>query len=143
MDDLAVRYTIYQTFAKTGAAPSRAAVAGLVGDLRQADACLRRLHDSHSLVLDDEGEILMAQPFAARPTGHRVVGAGGSWWANCAWDALAIPAALATDATIEAIWMDTREVLDLAVRDGTLSSFDGYVHFAIPPRLWWNDIVHT
>ena len=35
-------------------------------------------------------------------TDYRVSSGGRTWWANCAWDALAIPAALTVDARIEA-----------------------------------------
>lgn len=142
VDDLAVRRAIYQRFASDGSAPPRSEIVELIGDAAAADACLRRLHDRHMIVLDG-GEVSMALPFAARPTEHRVVGASGAWWANCAWDSLAIPAALGVDARIEAAWMDTGEPVDLAVRDGELSHLDGHVHVTVPARHWWDDIVET
>ena len=53
--------------------------------------------------------IRMAHPFSGVPTSFRVHVAGRDYWANCAWDALGIPAALHADATIYASCSDTRE----------------------------------
>ena len=143
MDDLAVRRLIYDRVASTGAVPSVVALADEVGGRSHATAALRRLHEGHFIVLGDDGEIAMALPFAARPTGYRVVAGDRVWEANCAWDALAIPAALNIDASIEAAWMDTGEHVELSVRDGQVSSAEGFVHFAVPAARWWNDIVET
>ncbi|MEM9039167.1 MAG: organomercurial lyase [Actinomycetota bacterium] len=146
MDDLDLRRVIYRRLAETGAVPSFGEIAQLVGGSDEAVSSLGRLHDRHMIVLDDRndpGEIAMALPFAARPTGHRVAGSDGSWWANCAWDALAIPAALDIDARIEATWLDTEEPVGLSIEGGELSSTDGWVHFAVPARRWWDDIVET
>ena len=134
MDDAELRHEIYRALAETGRAPRRADVDG---------AALDRLAAAHAVVLDDAGEIRMALPFSAIPTSHRVVAGERSWWANCAWDALAIPVALGTDAAIEATWMDTGEHVGLSVTEGELSSTDGFIHFALPARRWWDDIVET
>jgi len=145
MDDWAVRRAIYQRFAASGRAPRVAEVAGWVGGAEEADAVLRRLHDAHLLVLGDDGEILMGLPFSAVATSHRVVAGDRSWWANCAWDALAIPAALGIDAGIEAEWMGTGEPVGLRVVDGRLEHHGdrGFVHFEMPAARWWDDIVET
>ena len=134
--DLDLRRRIYSTLATEGRAPTRAEI----GD----DTALRELHDAHMVVLGDDGEIAMALPFANRPTTHRVVSDSESWWANCAWDALAVPAALGRDATIDARWIDTGEEVDLAISNGMLvGDTDGFVHFQVPARHWWDDIVET
>jgi hypothetical protein len=101
---------------------------------------LRRLHDAHALVLDQDGEVRMALPFSSVEIDYRVVSGARSWWANCAWDSLAIPAALGIDATIEATWSDSGE---LAVVDGHLNFTDGFIHFFIRACRWWDDIVET
>lgn len=143
MDDRRLRYEIYRTFATTGLATSPVTLAEWVGGREAAATALRRLHDAHALVLDGTGAIRMALPFSAVPTGHRVVSGSRNWWANCAWDALAIPAALGIDARIEASWIDTGEPVELGVVGGELTATDGYVHFTIPTRHWWDDIVET
>jgi hypothetical protein len=85
----------------------------------------------------------MALPFSAEPTDHRVTAATGAWWANCAWDALAVLAAMHSDGRIASTWDDTGEPVDLSVVDGRLDSTEGFVHFAIPAHRWWDDIVRT
>jgi hypothetical protein len=111
-----------------------------------ARQALRELHDSHQIVLDDSGRsdvIRMALTFSAIPTDHRVETADRSWWANYAWDALAIPAALGIDARIDARWLDSDAPVELAVVDGRLTGGDGFLHFTVPARSWWDDIVET
>lgn len=143
MNDQEFRHSIFSTFADSGGPPSRAALETWAGSARGADDALKRLHDAHAIVLDTYGSILMALPFSAVPTEHRVEAGDRSWWANCAWDSLAIPAALGIDASIEATWLDTGEPVDLGIRDGQPTTTDGFVHFSIPARRWWDDVVET
>jgi hypothetical protein len=147
MDALTLRLVVYRHFVSTGTAPMRQALIDIVGDADSTDALLRELHDAHMIVLDNrphrEGEIRMALPFAAEATDFRVTTDAGAWWANCAWDSLAIVAALHTDARITSTWTDTNEPLHLTITDGQLGHADGYIHFAIPAAQWWDDIVLT
>src|SRR5699024_6563726 len=99
--DIALRNATYRRFVELGRAPRAAEVADVTGgSTPEVRAGWRRLHDAHALVLDDAGEIAMANPFAARPTPFRVDSAGRSWFANCGWDAFGIGAALGSDSTI-------------------------------------------
>ncbi len=138
---------MYRQFVDTGAAPTRETLCELTGDLETTDGLLRALHDRHMLVLDDRpdrfGEIRMALPFAAEPTDFRVTTARGGWWANCAWDSLAVLAALHDDGRVQSTWSDTGEPLQLAVAQGELLDADGYIAFPLPARQWWDDIVFT
>ena len=99
------------------------------------------------LVLDDRpgryGEIRMALPFAAEPTNWRVTTEVGAWWANCAWDSLAILAALHSDGHVESSWSDTDAPVHLDVVRGRLDDADGYICFPLPASQWWDDIVFT
>lgn len=116
MDALELRTLVYRHFVDTGRAPTRSELIKAVGDSGAADLLLRELHTSHMLVLDDRdhrrGEIRMALPFAAEPTNYRVMTTSGSSWANCAWDALAVVAALHADGRITSTWVDTGDRLD-------------------------------
>lgn len=147
VDPLELRFIVYRHFVETGAAPSRQSLVEHVGDLDSVDVLLRALHHGHMLVLDDRphrrGEIRMALPFAVEPTNFRVVTERGAWWANCAWDSLAMLAALHTDGRIESTWSDTGEQADLRIVDGRLERAEGHIHFALPARQWWDDIVVT
>lgn len=140
MNGVAVRRRILRHFAETGLAPDH-------DDLRRWGVRDPRseLADQaadHAVVLDTAGSIVMANPFSGVPTNWRVDGAAMSWFANCAWDALSIPIALSVDATVHSVWMDTGEAAELAVESGECLD-DGFVHFEVPARHWWDDVVHT
>jgi Alkylmercury lyase len=141
--DLAVRNETYRQFAATGRAPSAAEVGAALGRSDVLDAW-RRLHDAHALVLDaDRTSIRMANPFSAVPTAHRVHAGGRSWFANCAWDAFGICAALHVDGRIETSCADCGEPLTVAVRDGRPDQAGLLFHCLVPARYWWDDIVFT
>src|SRR5215207_6800921 len=78
--DLELRHRIFMEFAANGAQ-------GEHGNLSS-------LAEHHVVVLDDDGQIVMAHPFAAHHDGARVQSDGREWWGNCAWDAFGIVAAL-------------------------------------------------
>jgi hypothetical protein len=142
--DIDLRNATYRRFVELGRAPSAAEVAATTGD---AEAAVRdgwrRLHDAHALVLDPDGGIAMANPFAALPTPFRVEAAGRSWFANCAWDAFGIGAALHADSTIHTECADCATPLDIAVRDGRPDDTDLIFHVLVPAASWWDDIGYT
>ncbi len=96
----------------------------------------QRLHEQHALVLDAAtAEIRMANPFSAVPTAHRVQVDDRWWYANCAWDAFGICAALHADGRIETSCPDCGEPLTVAVHassvpTGRISSSTA----SFPPR---------
>ena len=59
----------------------------------------------------------MANPFSGVPTPYRVVAGGRTWFANCAWDAFGICAALHADGRIETTCADCGEPVVIEVRD--------------------------
>ena len=144
-DDLALRNATYRRFVELGRAPTAAELAATldrhVDDVR---AGWRRLHDAHALVLDpDMAELRMANPFAARPTHFRVEAAGRSWFANCAWDAFGVGAALRVDCTVDTTCPDCGESLRVIVRDGRPDDERLVFHVLVPAAQWWADIGHT
>ena len=144
--DLRIRNQAYASFVRTGNAQTPAETAAALGlGAAEVEAAYRRLHDAHALVLGPgTTEIRMLNPFSAIETPYRVEAAGRSWFANCAWDALGIPAALHADGRIEAECPDCGEQLQLEVRDGELvRGADLLVHFVVPARRWWEDIAFT
>ena len=147
VDALELRYVVYRHFIDTGTAPTRQTLSEVTGDLETTDQLLSELHERHMLVLDDRptrrGEIRMALPFAAEPTHFRVTTDEGSWWANCAWDSLAVLAALHGDGLIRSSWSDTGEPFELGVVGGELERTDGFISFPLPASRWWDDIVFT
>lgn len=85
----------------------------------------------------------MANPFSAIPTAYRV-SAGDRWWyANCAWDAFGICAALGVDGRIETSCADCGEALTVDVIDQVPNDETLLFHSLVPASRWWDDIVLT
>jgi hypothetical protein len=95
-------------------------------------------------VLDSSGdEIRMASPFSAVPTAYRVEAAGRWWYANCAWDAFGVCAALGTDGRIESSCPDCGEAISVGVVRGKPDDEKLVFHCLVPASTWWDDIVFT
>jgi Alkylmercury lyase len=140
-EDSALRLLIYDEIVRTGETPAVATLARMVSvSLEDVRASLRRLHDAHMLVLQPTGEILMANPFSAIPTPFVAEVGGHRWFGNCIWDALGIIATLHADGRVLTSCGTSGEEMQLSVRDGVLAG-SGIVHFALPARRWWEDIV--
>src|SRR5436853_2419612 len=94
--DIRVKVAIYDATAESGSPPSLQAVSEKVGATPAAvKEAYARLRASRLLLLEPDGvTIRMAPPFSGVPTQHRVTVDGVHYYANCAWDALGIPAAL-------------------------------------------------
>ncbi len=139
-----LRNATYGRFVELGRAPTAAEVATTTG-LKEEDvrSGWRRLHDAHALVLNDDGAIRMANPFAAQPTAFRVEAAGRSWYANCAWDAFGIGAALHVDSRFETHCPDCGEPIPIVVRDGRPDDASAVFHVLVPATRWWADIGFT
>ena len=104
----------------------------------------RLLHDAHALVLDaDSDAIQMAHPFSAVPTAYRVLAQERWWFANCAWDAFGICAALGVDGRVESACPDCDEPYTVEVRDRGIDRQDLLFHVLVPAAQWWDDIVFT
>jgi Alkylmercury lyase len=144
-DDLALRGATYARFVQLGRVPLAAEVAAAIDRTRaEVIAGWNRLHARHALVLSQEtGEILMANPFSAVPTAHRVRAAGRWWYGNCAWDAFGICAALHSDGQIETSCPDCGEELRIAVRGQRPDDHGLLFHCLVPAAQWWDDIVFT
>jgi hypothetical protein len=143
--DLRVRAVTYSLFVELGRAPGADEVAG-PGDLSADDvvAAWRRLHDAHALVLNPAtAEIRMANPFSAVPTAYRVLADERWWYANCAWDAFGVCAALHSDGRIEASCPDCGEPLRVKVTRGEPDDETLLFHCLVPASRWWDDIVFT
>lgn len=124
---LALRRTVFEAFAATGAPP----------DLPDSPD-LRALAERHVLVLDDAGRIRMAHPFAGHADGTRVDAQGRTWWGNCAWDGFGIVHALRLlDATV------TAQGIAVHVENGVPEDAGAVFDVAVPAARWWDDIAHT
>src|SRR6187399_5397 len=97
-----LKLAVYRHIAATGAPPDPAEGARIGGVTQaQLKEGYARLAARRLLVLEPDGvTIRMAPPFSGVPTQHRVRADGVSYFANCAWDALGIPAALKRPAEV-------------------------------------------
>ena len=149
--DRSVRMAILEMYLEERS-PDVASVASRLGaDASEIAASFDRLAAGRAIVLvPGTHDILMAAPFAGRPTDFRVRVDARSYYANCIWDALGIPGMLAgagrpSDATIETKCADCAEPLILTVASGSVSATPDNVvaHFGVPAAKWWEDIVFT
>ena len=143
--DVELRNLTYGLFVELGRAPSATEVARRLGEsVEEVRSGWVRLHEAHALVLSPATqELRMANPFSAVPTAYRVHCAGRWWYANCAWDAFGVCAALHSDGTIETSCADCGEPLAVAVRDGRPDDPALVFHCLVPAERWWDDIVFT
>ena len=139
-DDVKLRNLTYRRFVELERAPTPEEL----GDRDDVLAGWRRLHDAHALVLNAAtDELRMLNPFSLVPTAYRVR-AGGRWWyANCAWDALGICAALHVDGRIESSCPDCGEPYAVEVVAERPDDESLLFHCLVPARSWWDDIVFT
>ena len=143
--DVGIRNATYGMFVRLGRAPVPREVAqALALTDAEVQKSWRRLHAAHAVVLNPAtGEIRMANPFSAVPTAYSVNAAGRCWYANCAWDALGICAALHVDGHIETSCPDCGEPIAIEVRDQRPGDEELLFHCLVPAAHWWDDIIFT
>ena len=140
-----VRAFVYAYFADTTRPPSVEETAVHFGiSTEEASELYKELHNRHALFLDlDKAAIRMANPFSGIPTDFKVHANGKTYFANCAWDMLGIPAVLHCDAVIDAVFTESNEPIQLEVKDGKVTNGDLLVHFPLPFSRWYDDLVFT
>jgi hypothetical protein len=143
--DTQVKLTVYHHFASTAHAPPVAHVAAQLGcsleDVRQAYA---RLRANRVLLLEPDGcTIRMAPPFSGVPTRHWVEVGSQTYFANCAWDALGVPAALHREAVVHSRCGQSGAPLRLQVGTTGPESSTWLFHCLVPAAQWWVDLIFT
>jgi len=115
-----VRLHVYRHFVETARAPDLKGIAAAVG------ATLN---------------IWMAHPFSAVPTPYPVVSGSRTYWANCAWDAAGVLSIVGAGSS-RTRCADCGLELTMTVRDGRIDG-DAVVHYAVPPRRFWDNVAFT
>lgn len=143
--DARVKLAVYRHFAETGQRPAPEVVAERAG--LHAEGVLGvygRLRAQRVLVLEADGSsIRMAPPFSGVSTQHIVLSDGVRYYANCAWDALGVPAALRKPAVVHSRCEQSGAVLRLNVGLDGPSPSAWLFHCHLPAVRWWDDIVFT
>ena len=144
------RAFVYAHFAETTHPPSVDETAVHFNiSTEEAGELYKELHNRHALFLDvDEMTIRMANPFSSIPTDFRVHANGKTYYANCAWDMLGIPAALHINAVIEAVFTESNAPVQLEIKNGQIPNSQStnphyLVHFPLPFARWYDDLVFT
>jgi len=143
--DTRIKVAIYAFTAERGRVPATAELAELVGlAVAELPPALARLRERRLLLLEADGvTIRMAPPFSGVPTQHRVWSEGVEYFANCAWDALGVCAALRRPGEVRSRCEQSGAPLRLTVgREGPEPS-DWLFHCEVPAARWWSDLVYT
>ena len=149
-----VRHFVYSHFADTTLPPSVDEAARHFNiSIEEASALYKELHNRHAFFLEsDMLSIRMAWPFSGIPTDFKVHINGKTYYANCAWDMLGIPATLHTDAVIEAVCTESNDSVQLEIKNGQImksrseakwTNYDLLIHFPLPFARWYDDLVFT
>lgn len=140
--DLELRRLIYDALLSGGAVPSVVDLASMAGVKPSAvTTSLGRLADAHMVVLQRNGEVLMANPFSAVPTPFAVTIGASSWYGNCIWDAMGIAAMLHSAALVSTSCGCCGTAVAIHVPGDCSDESEWRAHFAIPAARWWDDIV--
>lgn len=141
-----IRLFFYREIANTGRLPSVADAADTLGVPEEWvwDGLDNLAADRH-LVIDANGTIVLAFPFATRSFGFSVMGERTLWWGSCAIDSFSIPhivdkepwAVVAT--TCPACGAAHSWLVD---RTGPPAG-DQVVHFLVPMAKLWDDVIFT
>jgi hypothetical protein len=138
-----VRAAVYGAFRDTGMAPAAEQLALSLGfgpdDIAHA---LSALADAHALVMGPGGAIWMAHPFSGIPTDFLVTVGERRWFANCAWDGLAIVGLFGGTGRLDTHSPANAEPLALSVEGGRVNG-DAVAHFLVPAARFWDDIGFT
>jgi hypothetical protein len=144
LDNSSLHYAIIEHFLDRRHAPS---IDELARQFRQSrDAMIAALHalqEYHGVVLHPvSSEIWAMHPFSCAPTNFWVHSARGSWWANCAWCSAGV-AALVGDVTITTTLGAETQQATVRIQDGKLLDEGLLVHFPVPMRNVWDNVIYT
>ena len=143
--DQEIRLSIYKYLVETGIAPMADTLASHFSVAEEEIASsFHRLASARALVLKPGTSVIwMAHPFSAVPTPYPVKTSRTTYYANCAWDALGIPALLHVDSLTETDCPDCQEPLTIRVTGDRPTRCANVIHFAVAPRHFWDDVGFT
>jgi len=140
-----IRYHINQFIYSHGFAPNVTQLSQLLNmDPTPIKQGLQSLADNHALVLHPQTyDIWVAHPFALFPTLFWVKTENKSWWGNCAWCSFGIAHLASSDTMIYTKLKGEEEEITLSIRNGEILDENYVVHFPIPAKQFWNNVIYT
>jgi hypothetical protein len=142
--DSRLRLFAYRYILRRGRCPTVAEIAkGVATTIPKVRAGLARLSESDAFMIQEDGELWRVAPFSAIPTAFPVTVGRRTWFGNCIWDALGIPAMPGKDARIGAACGCCNLAMPVTVKGGKLVTTDGIIHIAVPAREWYQDVAFT
>jgi hypothetical protein len=143
--DTAVRLALYKEFVRTASPPrSEGLAAQMQCSADEVRAALERLAAGKAIVLQPESrEVLMANPLCSVPTAFRVRLQERSFFGSCVWDGLGIMSMLQGDSVLDTSCACCGEAMTIGLSGGHIVPTSGVIHFAVPAKRWWENIVFT
>ena len=141
-----LRLAVYGALAATGTVPTDEELTVRVGsDSAAVREGLERLAAHRHVVLDTDGGIVLAHPFATQSFGFSVMGERTLWWGGCAWDSFAIPHLVDAEPSV---LVATRcpacdTALSWVVDRDEPPDGDEVAHFLVPMAQVWDDVVRA
>ncbi|OAA55379.1 Alkylmercury lyase [Cordyceps fumosorosea ARSEF 2679] len=113
-------------------------------DVATARCGLQALADYHGVVLHPKSdEVWVAHPFSASPTTCVVSSNDGKWWGNCAWCSLGVMQLIGGSATLRTKTGAIGDEVSITARNGQLVDTDFVIHFPVPMRNAWDNVIYT
>ncbi|MFL9898015.1 alkylmercury lyase family protein [Paraburkholderia fungorum] len=145
MNDSSLHETIISFFLEHQRPPTIGEIASRF-ECNEADARkgLRALAQNHGVVLHSySDDIWVAHPFSAAPTTCVVKSGNRKWWGNCAWCSLGLAHLAGGSATIETRLGAINDHAAIRIENGRLLDKDFVVHFPIPMKQAWDNVIYT
>jgi hypothetical protein len=145
MDISRLHAAIIASFLETQRPPTVSELAAHFGcDEDAARHGLQALAEDHGVVLHPHADaIWVAHPFSAAPTTCVVHAGARRWWGNCAWCSLGVVQLAGGTATIETRSGAIGDPVAIRIENGTLLDTDYVVHFPVPMRNAWDNVIYT
>jgi hypothetical protein len=143
-----VRLSIFERFVKDSRAP---VVEELMTEFSLPREDVTAILDElvaarHIALVPGSARILMAFPFSAIATPFQVTARGQTYFANCAWDAVAFHSMLREEVRIDSFCHHCATSITIELQDGRATRVEPketLVYLALRPTHWWENIVTT
>ena len=140
-----LHYTLIRHILDHGYAPDTQELSRILDLPEEATvSALKRLAEDHGVVLHpQQPDIWAIHPFSLAPTAFWVRSGDGAWWGNCGWCSLGIAALVAEDVTISTSFGAEGRPVDLHIRSGRMIEDNYLIHFPVPMRKCWDNVVYA